>query len=115
MCAFGTIEGPVGALRQLITTPYREGDPLWAAGCFTAPYQGLSPVLGNSHAGFSGEGFAARLAPYPTIRHAHHSGAKVGLRAGAQRINAKTLGVLKHSAKTDIKSRVSWSFVTRLM
>jgi len=91
MCAFGTIEGPVGALRQLITTPYREGDPLWAAGCFTAPYQGLSPVLGNSHAGFSGEGFAARLAPYPTIRHAHHSGAKVGLRAGAQRINAKTL------------------------
>jgi len=25
MCAFGTIEGPVGALCQLITTPYREG------------------------------------------------------------------------------------------
>ena len=66
MCAFGTIEGPVGALRQLNTTLYREGDPLRVAGCFAAPSQGLSPVRGNSHAGFSGEGWAARPAPYPT-------------------------------------------------
>ena len=64
----GAIEGPVGALRQLSTAPYREGDPLRAAGCFAAPSQGLSPVRGNSHAGFSGEGWAARPAPYPTTR-----------------------------------------------
>jgi len=67
MVAFGIIEGPVGALRQLSTTPYREGGPLWAAGCFAAPYQGLSPVRGNLHAGFLGEGRAARFAPYPTF------------------------------------------------
>ena len=68
MVAFGIIEGPVGASRQLSTTPYREGGPLWAAGCFAAPYQGLSPVRGNLHAGFLGEGRAARFAPYPTTR-----------------------------------------------
>ena len=88
MVAFGTIEGPVGALRQLSTTPYREGGPLWAAGCFAAPYQGLSPVRGNSHAGFLGEGRAVRSAPYPTTgpRSALHgrqrrscAGGKVGL------------------------------------
>ena len=62
MVAFGIIEGPVGASRQLSTTPYREGGPLWAAGCFAAPYQGLSPVRGNLHAGFLGEGWAARFA-----------------------------------------------------
>jgi len=56
MRALGTIEGPVGALRKLSTIPYREGDSLWAAGCFAAPYQGLSPVRGNLHAGFLGEG-----------------------------------------------------------
>ena len=67
MYAFGSIEGPVGAMRQLITTPYREGSPLWVAGCFTAPFQGLSPVPGNSHAGFSGEGWTVRSAPYPTL------------------------------------------------
>ena len=66
MRALGTIEGPVGAVRKLSTIPYREGDSLWAAGCFAAPYQGLSPVRGNLHAGFLGEGRAVRLAPYPT-------------------------------------------------
>lgn len=68
MVAFGAIEGPVGALRQLSTTPYREGAPLRVVGCFAAPYQGLSPVRGNSPAGFSGEGWAAKPAPYPTVR-----------------------------------------------
>ena len=68
MCAFGTIEGPVGALRQLSTIPYREGDPLWAAGCFAVPYQGLSPVRGNLHAGLFGEGRAVRFVPYPPTR-----------------------------------------------
>jgi hypothetical protein len=38
------------------------------AGCFTAPFQGLSPVRGNLHAGFLGEGWAVRPAPYPTTR-----------------------------------------------
>ena len=67
MVAFGIIEGPVGVSRQFGTTPYhREGGPLWAAGCFAAPYQGLSPVRGNLHAGFLGEGWTARFAPYPT-------------------------------------------------
>jgi len=61
MVAFGAIEGPVGALRQLSTTPYREGAPLRVVGCFAAPYQGLSPVRGNSPA-------AAKPAPYPTVR-----------------------------------------------
>ncbi len=65
MVAFGAIEGPVGALRQPSTNPYREGGRSSVAGCFTAPYQGLSPVRGNLHAGFLGEGWAARPAPYP--------------------------------------------------
>jgi len=71
---FGSIEGPAGALRQLSTTPYREGDRRLVAGCFTAPYQGLSPVRGNLHAGFSGEGWTVRSAPYPTLpRGSSHS------------------------------------------
>ncbi len=35
-------------------------------GCFAAPYQGLSPVRGNLHAGFLGEGRTVRFVPYPT-------------------------------------------------
>jgi len=52
MVAFGAIEGPVGALRQPSTNPYREGGRSSVAGCFAVPYQGLSPVPGNLHAGF---------------------------------------------------------------
>ena len=63
----GAIEGPVGALRQLSTSPYREGDPLRAAGCFAAPYQGLSPVRGNLHAGFSGGRVTVTSPGYPTV------------------------------------------------
>ena len=55
MVAFGAIEGPVGALRQPSTNPYREGGRSLVAGCFAAPYQGLSPVPGNLHAGFLGD------------------------------------------------------------
>jgi hypothetical protein len=77
MRALGTIEGPVGALRKLSTIPYREGDSLWAAGCFAAPYQGLSPVRGNSPAGFLGGGVVVTPPCYPTCdtkSHAYLSG-----------------------------------------
>ncbi len=40
----GAIEGPVDALRQPSASPYREGGRLSVAGCFTAPFQGLSRV-----------------------------------------------------------------------
>ena len=53
-------------MRQPSTNPYREGGRSSVAGCFAAPYQGLSPVRGNLHAGFLGEGWAVRPAPYPT-------------------------------------------------
>ena len=68
MRALGTIEGPVGALRKLSTIPYREGDSLWAAGCFAAPYQGLSPVRGNLHAGFLCGGAGRKARPLPDYR-----------------------------------------------
>ena len=50
---------------------------MWAAGCFAAPYQGLSPVRGNSHAGFLGGGVAVTPPCYPTCdtkSHAYLSG-----------------------------------------
>jgi hypothetical protein len=70
MVAFGAIEGPVGALRQPSTNPYREGGRSSVAGCFAAPYQGLSPVRGNLHAGFSGEGWTVKVRPLPDWRAA---------------------------------------------
>jgi hypothetical protein len=51
--------------RQSITEPYREGDTNGVAGCFTAPYQGLSRVLGNGHARFLGGRAAATSPRYP--------------------------------------------------
>ena len=66
MVAVGAIEGPVGALRQPSTYPYREGGRSSVAGCFTAPYQGLSPVQGNLHAGFLGGRVTVTSPGYPT-------------------------------------------------
>jgi hypothetical protein len=54
MRAFGTIEGPVGVWRQ--QPRIVKATRCRAAGCFAVPYQGLSPVRGNLHAGFLGEG-----------------------------------------------------------
>jgi len=65
-CGFGSIEGPAGALRQPSTNPYREGDRRSVTGCFAAPYQGLSPVRGNLHAGFSGGRVTVTSPGYPT-------------------------------------------------
>jgi hypothetical protein len=84
------IEGPVDALRQPSTNPYREGGRSSVVGCFAAPYQGLSPVRGNLHAGFLGQGWAVRPAPYPTseqpaARRRHRAGPRARQRNRAPR------------------------------
>ena len=47
MCASGTIEGPVGALRQLGTIPYREGDCLFCRRVLRGALSRLEPGAGK--------------------------------------------------------------------
>jgi hypothetical protein len=60
---------PYGAslpLRQPLATPGREGGSHQPAGCFAVPYQRLSPVRGNSPAGFLGGRVVVTPPCYPT-------------------------------------------------
>ena len=65
------------------------------AGCFAAPYQGLSPVRGNSHAGFSGGRVTATSPGYPTCdtkSHAYLSGSMIRCSATGT-LPSRALGV----------------------